>query len=372
MRIKSIFSNSSKILIYIFFIATSYAAIFSVSYIDDIVVAVMGVLLLVYLCVDISRVKCIVLAIAALLAVQLANLLISKWICNDPNALDSFWTFTKIIIIFMQPIIIEYETEDKEKILRNVFYLSIPNLLYSCYEIFVTYIQHNYMPGKYDASGMYRLQGFTGHPIFYSLLLSVLLMYLLYFCRWKIRYVLAMVCFMLCMLTWSSLAQVAALLLVMYKLIQYTKVKNVFRRYVSLVLLCLLSGILLLVFASMLKETYTIRYISVMETIKNVNLYNLLVGSGIGSFATRGLSESYIFHIFYDSGLCGLMILGIIVCRLYRLQIKYKNYGGLFVLSVYLLSMFINEGYMVPAIVFVPIVCGRNILRSTDTKILIT
>ena len=138
-----------------------------------------------------------------------------------------------------------------------------------------------------------------------------------------------------------------------------------------MLLICIMSGILLLIFASMIKETYTIRYVSVVETLKNINPYNLIVGSGIGAFTDRGLSESYIFHIVYDSGLCGILLLGLIVFKLYKMQFKHRNYGGLFVLSLYLVSMFINEGYMVPAIIFVPIVCGKNILRSVDTKILI-
>ncbi len=361
MNIKSIFNNSSKILIYIFIVVTSYAKLFSLSIWDDIIILVIGFMQILWLVIKRNEIRRNTAIIILLFAIQVVYFITNIILIGNSYTVESFLTYTKIIIALFQPILFDYKSEEKYVLLRNIFYISIPNLLYNAYEFIKTYIQHEYIGGKYDANGMYRLEGLSGHPIFYSLLLVVLLLFSLYHCKSKLRYVYASVCFVICMLTWSSLAQVAALLLVAYKLIDYTKVKGIFKRYVCLLAAGLITALTVFIFLSMIKETYTIRYISVVETINNIKLQNILQGSGFGTFAENGLSESYVFHIIYENGLMGILLVTIILAILYKIQFKKKNYTGLFILSLYLMNMVINEGYMIPFIIFITVLCGQNI-----------
>lgn len=369
MELRKAYSNITKMMIYVVFLSTSYAALFSMSFFDDLAIIVIALLELVFLASKHEGLKKEVAIIGSLLLVQLIWLVISMLIGSVSTAVQSFLTYLKILVVFAVPLV--EEIDNKDKMLRNLVLLSIPNIMYAMYEFFCTYVRGIYLPGKYDASGYYRLQGLTGHPIFFSLVLVVVLMYWLYFSNSKMRIIFIPVCFLFALLTWSELAQVGAILLLGYKVFEYTKAKNLFIRYASLVSGCLLTGLLFVIFIKMLKETYTIRYVSVIETLKNINFYNLFIGNGFGTFTENGLSESYIFHVFYDSGLLGIVLLGIIIFFLYRFMFSHQSYAGIFVLSLYLVSMFINEGYMVPFIAFIPVVCGIPVTVEKKRKLYI-
>lgn len=359
MEFEKIYSNIMKTMLYIVFLSTSYAAVFSSSYIDDIAVLGIGVLEIIFFVLKHEQLSKELALIGSIMVVQAVWLVVSMLIGSVSYAVQSFFVYIKIIIMFILPFTVELKKKDK--FFRNLVIMSVPNIIYGLYEFYTTYVRHIYLPGKYDASGHYRLQGMTGHPIYYSLLLVILLVYLLYICNKKIRFVAIPICIIFLILTWSELALVGMLLVVGYKVFQYTKVKNIFIRYVSVLTVSLMVGLLGVIFIKMLGETFTIRYVSVMQTLKNVNFYNFIVGNGFGTYTEAQLSESYLFHVFYDSGIMGIILLSIILLDLYKKMMFSKNYVGIFTLSLYVVSMFINEGYMVPLIAFIPVLCGTNI-----------
>lgn len=358
------YANVLKVLLYIFFIVTSYVTIFKITFMDDLIVMAMIVMQILFITLHYKKIKRET-AITMLMLVVISAYFIYGNICkSNGHNFNNFFVYFKIIVFMIQAQFFEFDGIQKNIIMRKLVIISIPNIIYSFYEILCTYVRHTYLPGKYNSSGMYRLQGMTGHPLFYSLILVVVLMYLLYYTKGVISYLCAGIVFCFCMLTWSSLAQVAAILLVGYKFYQYTKVKGIIIKNIGIAVIIVLSGMLAFIFLEMIKETYTIRYISVVETLKNINYTTISVGAGFGAYTANGLSESYIFHIMYDVGLLGLGFMLYILGKLIKKQIKKQNYAGTFIICLYFVNMVINEGYMIPFIALIPILSGEQMMTK--------
>jgi uncharacterized membrane protein YpjA len=160
--------------------------------------------------------------------------------------------------------------------------------------------------------------------------------------------------------------QVIVLLLLGYYVIHRTKIDSIARKYSKLIVACLMLGIVFGVFWYMSGETYTIRFVSAMATISKMNFHNFLIGDGFGTYAQAGLSESYIFHVMYETGILGIACLFIVLFVLMKEQLKEKNYIAVFVLCFYVISSLINEGYMIPFIICIPVLCCLSMQSSIE------
>lgn len=343
--------------IFLFFIASSYAALLPNSYLDDVIVIFLAAVQI----VDLVRKKGNIRKEHALTYILLLGVVIrflQSYLINGntEGIAESFFSYFKIIIVLSLAFYIKLDKEGKMNILKMFVFLSFPNLARGVFEYYTTYIRGIYLPGKYEY-GLYRLQGFTGHPIFYSILLVICLCYLLYCAKGMVRFVLIALCTFLAIYTRTTLTLVFVLLLLAYYAIHKTILDNIVRKYSKGIMVCALVGICAAIFLFMGGETNTIRFVAIMKTFSNLNILNFFIGDGFGTYAQAGLSESYLFHVMYETGILGVGCLLNILFVLLKKQLKEKNYIAVFAVCFYLVSSLINEGYMIPFIIYIPILC---------------
>lgn len=370
MKAECSFDKFRFILLLIAFVSTSYASIFPVMWIDDAIVLALGVLLLLQIKARKQKIG------LGLSTYWLLFVFSSLWMIvsligtvNKNEAITSYLVFVKILILITSCLLPSSQKSDEIKRLNLFIYLSIPNLVLGLNEYYLAYIKKQYIAyGKYELDVGFRLQGATGHPIFYSLLLVMCVCCFLFFLKNKISIILAIICSFLCYYTWSSFSFALVIFLWILKTFSLKKNGSSFKKLAKVLLPITIIISIVFLILYMQKETYTIRYISMKTTIQNLNAYNLIIGNGFGTFSKAGLSEAYIFRVLYECGVIGLATLFIPLWVLMKNNKKNGNYVGMFVLTSYILNDFINEGYVVPFMFFIPIFCGINKRLNISTN----
>lgn len=356
-----------EICLYLSFFATSYAYYMPTSRIDDIIVMIIGVLITLQI---IKRMRInykIAITIIAIIIEILWSIIVSK-ISN--NTIWSFITFLKIYILILLSMYVNFD--DKDKVIKNLAVISIPNILIGLWQFFQTYILGRILEGKYEIfndTRVYRIEGATTHPLYFSLLMVGLVLYYLYISKSKIRYIMVTICTGLCLLTYSSFANVIIIGLVVFKVFPKTKtIVSLLKNHAKLWMFLAIIASVIFFFNYMLSEVNTIRYIAARDTISSLNDTVFFLGRGFGSYLDANYSEAYIFRIIYENGVLGVIIFLLILSKLISMQVKDKNYLGLFIIFVYILNLFINEGYMVPFMFFIPIYCSETIINKKSDK----
>ena len=347
---------TSKLLI-LTFVISSYAAILPVSYIDDILILFIGL-------IEIAKVlkrrnmkveKSI--SIILMLLVFESVYLVSSLLYNEYyfESLFSYFVLFKMIIILILSMNCRRIKVDIIKIQQLLYILSIPNIICGLYQYIFTYILKGYIPGgKYELTHGYRLQGFTGHPIYFSLLLLMLVLYLLFYSKSRFRLIVASLCIFMCLYTWTSFSSV---LLIILLICYIFKKCSLLKRYIKQVVIFGIIGASIFLIVSMNSESYTIRSISMNETFSNISFVNFLIGEGFGSFENNGLGEAYFFHLLYENGVLGIILFAIPIYKITRAMFIEKNYAGMFFVASFLLNNIINEGYLIPYILYMPFLC---------------
>lgn len=362
-----------EICLYLSFFATSYAYYVPTSMIDDAIVMIIGVLIVLQIIKKMRINYKIAITIIAIIIEILWSIIVSK---ISDNTIWSFIAFLKIYILILLSMYVHFDNRDK--VIKNLAIISIPNILIGLWQFFQTYILGMTLEGKYEvlnATRVYRVEGATTHPLYFSLLMVGLVLYYLYISKSKIRYIMVAICTGLCLLTYSSFANVIVIGLVIFKFFPKTQaIISLLKNHAKLWMFLAIVASVIFFFNYMLSEVNTIRYIAARDTISSLNYTVFFLGRGFGSYLDANYSEAYIFRIIYENGILGVIIFLIILLKLISMQIKNKNYLGLFIIFVYILNIFINEGYMVPYIFFIPIYCseiinGKLIKESQDKTI---
>lgn len=353
--------------LYLVFIATSYASYMPVSIIDDIIIMVVGILLFWKICKEgFSNYNLSIAFVIILLECFWAIISATEYSSNAA----SFISFIKICILLMVPSYIKLDCAYRNKVLKNFIILSVPNLLLGFWQYYQTQINGIPLEGKYElleGSYSYRIQGGTGHPLYYAFLMIALVIYFLYNSKFKFRYIMAVLCIALCIYTYSSFALVIVLALVLFKIfLEKQKIVDLLQKHSKTCIILAILVSMVFIYNNMLTEENTIRYVSTMETLNSIDLKTFLTGRGFGSYLDANYSEAYIFRIFYENGIIGLVAMVLILLNLTLVQMRNKNFSGMFICYIYILNLFINEGYIVPFMIFIPIFCSQILGKTTD------
>lgn len=354
--------------LYLAFIVTSYASYIPSSIVDDIIIIFIGMLLIFKVLKERKLNYKLAISIIIIL-LQCTFGIISKMEYSN-YTISSLESYIKISVLLILTYYINLENEQKNRILKNFVILSIPNLFLGFLQYYQGNIKGVMLLGKYElVSGkyFYRIQGATGHPLYYAFLLDALILYFLYDSKFKFRNIMVLVCIVLCMFTYSSIAIIISILLVIFKILSKKQaiikmIQKHSRMFIALIIVLSIGFI----YKYMLTEMNTIRYVSTISTISNITFDSFLVGRGFGSYLSANYSEAYIFRVIYENGIIGLLPIVVILSDLIVKQIKNSDFRGTFIIYIYILNLFINEGYIVPYILLIPVFCCQNIAEKNN------
>ena len=357
LKHNNLFESKLFVLILILFVVCSYQKIILVDFLDDIFIIFMGIFYLIRLILK-KLIKKNLLIYYFILFFYGINSIIN-------HSISDLFILLKICIILFFCFETYFTTSDnKTKGLQLLLFISIPNVICGFYQYFKTYIQGVYISGKYDMTLGYRLQGFLGHPIPYSLLILAVLIILLFFVKkWYIQFIGMIISVFLIKYTASDFAYALALLcigmkcmVILFNKLMKLRIKR--KIIVSITITMIFFGSIFLLY-KMSGEMNTIRYVSAIGVIRNINLVSFIVGHGIGAFRNSNYQEIYLFKVFYDMGIVGLGMLFHIFYSIIKENLKSGSYEGIAILTILLLNMVINDGYMIPFIIMVPIFCSK-------------
>lgn len=360
--------NVIAICLYVAFFVTSYASYMPSSIIDDLILIVIGIML-VYKVIKNGFLNPKILTAFIILAFECIFAIISTLKYSE-NAIESFTSFIKICILLMLPFYTKFKEEDKNKILRNFSILSIPNLLLGIWQFYQVQINEIALEGKYEiiqGNYFYRIQGGTGHPLFYAFLMVALILYFLYNSKFKFRYIMVATCVILCGLTFSSFAILIAIAIVLFKIVSNKSIIiEAFQKHSRICIIFALIVSILFIYKYMLNEKNTIRYVATQGTLSSITFNSFFTGKGFGSYLEANYAEAYLFRIIYENGSIGLLAFILIISSLISMQTRNNDYAGMFMVFVYILNLFINEGYIIPYIILMPIFCSHTIKKEAD------
>lgn len=356
--------NTNKIYYYsliLLFTVSSYVALLPTTFLDDIIVICVGLVALADMICSFRKIERPIAIAVGLILFEIIYFIVSLFVVGNRGAVvSSFASFIKIAFLLMI-CFTSRGFKEREIKLQNIFFIiSIPNIIRGGYEFFYTYIFGGYLAGKYEQGIGYRIQGFVGHPIYFSLLMVMCVMYLLYFSKKRWKFLGVVVCSLLCIYTWSSFALILLVLLIGNYFLHALKVATLLEKYSKSVFIVTVIGAIGAMVWFMIREPYTIRSVSMTATIKNLNLLNLFIGEGFGTFSMAGLGEAYIFHVLYENGIVGLLVMLIPLVFMTKKLFKSRNYVGLFLVGAYIVNIFINEGYLLPFIIYIPAICAMS------------
>ena len=178
---------------------------------------------------------------------------------------------------------------------------------------------------------------------------------------------MVVICAILCALTQSSFAILIVIGIILFKFISKKSiiVETLHQHSKICIILALLVS-LVFIYRYMLNETNTIRYVATKGTLSSIAFNTFITGKGFGSYLEANYSEAYLFRIIYENGVIGLTAIVLILSSLTSMQTKNKDFAGIFMVFVYILNLFINEGYIIPYIIFMPIFCSQITNKETD------
>lgn len=355
--------------LYLTFLVTSYSAYIPSNIIDDIIIAFIGILLLVKIIKKgFFDYKLLISFSIILLETILAIVSFNKY---SNNTINSYVNFIKIYILLMLTFYIDLENESKRKILKNFVILSIPNLLLGLLQFFQTQILGMTLGGKYEIIGgeyFYRIQGGTGHPLYYAFIMLALIIYFLYNSKFQYKNIMTGICLILCFLTYSSFASIIAIGIIVFKILSKNKkIVKMIQKHTKIYVILVIVLSLIFIYKFMLNETNTIRYVSTIGTLQSINFNSFIFGRGFGSYLSANYAEAYIFRLIYENGIIGLLAMVLVMHNIIVIQIRKKDFASLFVCSIFILNCVINEGYMTPYIILMPIFCYQTIIDKEKT-----
>lgn len=347
------------------FLAASYAALLPTSYLDDLFVLVLGMVVFVKLFVQLflKRKKLsrpVAVTILLLLAETIFLLPLLFQSDERASAINSYIVIIKVIVIILSCFCSSSTFEEKANIQKVLFIFSIPNIIRGLYEYYYVYILGNYLEnGKYEFGLGYRLQGFTGHPIYFSLLIIMCNLFLLYIAKGKIRVIIALICSFLCVYTWTSFSLVLMFGIWGFLIIQFVNLSKYLHKIIWPIMSLIIVGFIYILTWYVKQESYAIRIVAIIGTVKQLKFLNFFFGNGFGSFTSAGYGEAYFFHVLYDNGIIGLVLLLFPILYIIKEQIRTKNYIAVFYITSFVMNIIINEGYLIPYILYFPLICNH-------------
>ena len=362
----NLLGNKEFLLFLFLFIICSYQKIFVVDYLDDICILFMGIFYM------IKKIHGRFLKKYEFLYYVMIILYFSNTLLN--NSLGDFFVFFKIVIIILYSLELNfYSYKEKKMALYAFLIISIPNIICGIYQYYMTHVEDSHVIGKYDGISGYRLQGFVGHPIHYSLLLvGVLIISLECVQMFVPRIILVVLLLFLIQYTAADFSRVLAVACILVKIFfvifNRFKEKRIFEKFAMPLLKVAAVSAACFLFFQMGKEINTIRYVATVGTIRSITFTSFFVGHGIGAFTKMRFQEVYLVRVFNDMGMIGIGLLLYLIFRIFKKNIQVKNYYGVGALLILLLNMVINDGYMIPFIVMVPVFCSSLISETNSPQ----
>lgn len=353
----TLYRNKPFILILILFIACSYQKIISVDFLDDACFIIIGMYFFMGKIIR-RKIKKIESYYYFIILFSFLSSLIN-------NGIGDFFVFLKIVVtLLISYDIVFYSAKEKYMALKLSVICSIPNILCGINQYYITHIKHQYIMGKYDALLGFRISGYVGHPIHYSLLMIGILLFVLFYTKKKyLKIIDSFILVFLIKYTASDFSYALTIVFISIKMIVFllkyvSRLRN-FKKYIlPIACLTMILGSVFLVY-KMTQEITTIRYISTIGAIQETNFFTAFIGHGVGAFTHNGYQEAYLFRIYYDMGLLGLtLIIGLLI-NMIKQGIMQKDYCSVIVLVSLFLNLIINDGYMIPFIAMVPLFCAR-------------
>lgn len=343
----------ADVLLFMLFIC-EYQKIVNIDYGDDICI----LLIFCYILRKIYKKK----KINKLLSLFFIYMAINLPIAIYCSGLKSYAIYFKIIILLIFSSCCRMKEDEKDRMLFGIEAISIPNILCGVLQLIQSYIFGIHLAGKHEPGIGFRLSGFLGHPIHFSVFLLGLMVVILFNEKSKYKLCKLALLELLIVFSWSSYSIVVSLLIIFYWIITRWKVlytiRNLVNRHIKITLAYMIILISVMLFVYMTKEPTQIRYVSAVGVLKYTNIFSIVLGHGFGAFTKMQYAESYLFNVLFDTGIIGLLLLCYI--SFCNIRIKHKKIPIIeaLLIGIALTNMVINDGYMIPFLFLIPLCCS--------------